>query len=156
MKIRLGFVANSSSSSFIIGFGSVNQKKMNELKNFINDYLNKDEYCLLSVDDIKNNSGYLVNYNHEYNKACIGFIEEDLPIDKFNENDLLLIVSISNDEGDSYFYDEEDDYELDYSIADQIDFYNERQQKIINMLSDGLFFNKEKPSICSIGAARNG
>ena len=27
MKIRLGFVANSSSSSFIIGFGSVNQKK---------------------------------------------------------------------------------------------------------------------------------
>lgn len=62
------------------------------------------DYEIRSVEEI---------YMTEGTKYAIGFIDYEIPLDKFDSKDLLLLVAIANNEGDSdgVFYREEDDYD---------------------------------------------
>lgn len=139
MKIRNGFVSNSSSSSFIIGYGVVPNNKQKNLIKTIKKCVKYDwEFKLIKAKDVEDNL-------------------KQLDVDKLrlSDDDILLFVEIYNHEGDEIFYNEEDEC-FNYSIANDISFYSDKQQKIIKILSDGRFFDKTKPYIYRIGACRIG
>lgn len=150
MKKRTGFVSNSSSSSFIVGYGAILKNKKSDIEKFFKNLnIRNCDYEIRSVEEI---------YMTEGTKYEIGFIDYEIPLDKFDSKDLLLLVAIENNEGDSngVFYREEDDYDSGWWRAENPDFYSENQQKVIAMLESGKFFDKNKPYEHSIGAARNG
>ena len=150
MKKRTGFVSNSSSSSFIVGYGAILKNKKSDVEKFFKKHgICNGDYEIRSVEEI---------YMTEGTKYAIGFIDYEIPLDKFDSKDLLLLVAIANNEGDSdgVFYREEDDYDSGWWRAENPDFYPENQQTVIAMLESGKFFDKNKPYAHSIGAARNG
>jgi hypothetical protein len=62
MKIRNGFVSNSSSSSFVIRKSALNKEKLDELLKILNKYNNTFETEFIEND--KYISGYLESHNH--------------------------------------------------------------------------------------------
>ncbi len=153
MKVRNGFVSNSSSSSFILGYGVVKDEQK------LQKYLKDNKIEVSEVIDMDNNYNADVKLFHEYS-----LWEEDLYLNGGNCTDLkipekyvnsenkILVVQILNNEGDSTFYNETRD-ELDYDKSDYIDFYSTKQQQIIELLKDESIF--ENPEL-RFGAERNG
>ena len=153
MKIRNGFVSNSSSSSFIIGIGIV--KNLEKLKTSLDEIgiKYKDdsvwyEVSFVRSNDLKDKINCLgLNYiNSSFNDT-----EVYLKKDKVKVDDTLVLVCICNNEGDEAFYRSEDDYECDYDI--DLSYFSVNQQKLIDILN-----NKElvKDVDINYGAGRNG
>jgi hypothetical protein len=158
MKIRTGFVSNSSSSSFIIGYGSVTNRQKFE------SYCNKYEIEFSLIDK----TGKL--YSHDGvelidadwldpdDRIITAGNETEIIIPKdFSDfdNGLILRVEITNDEGDGEFYSQYDDYRYhgpDYEKAKHKEFYSEKQQKIIELFDQDFIKNSKY----IIGAERNG
>jgi len=140
MKIRTGFVSNSSSSSFIIGVGRIVDKAMFLAfikKNNIQDYL----YRIESTSEIC-----------KHNLSVESFTGENvsLTIDTAKEEE-FVIIDYCGDEGDNYFVEDSDhdNYDLDYDI--NVSFFEERYAILMS-------FNKEcgvEDFQCSYGAGRN-
>ena len=111
MKIRSGFVSNSSSSSYILGIA-----KVEDFSKFMSWYKNLDEYikgytAIRQVRDIVKSSNQELSYTAE-----LGDYPEGLRLYNFNtsvsiakeglsQDDLVFVVATCNDEGDSAFYD---------------------------------------------------
>ena len=144
MKIRQGFVSNSSSSSFIVGYGAIDISKYNKLKKFLKKAdLDEFDFKIVCVH---------TEYKNSFNpKTNIGINRLKVPVESFDAFDLLLLLNISNYEGDDEFFNKIT-YECEYEKANNIDYYPKEQQKIIRVLKDGVFFDKSKPYICTIGA----
>lgn len=115
MKIRAGFVSNSSSSSFIIGAAKVlDEKKLQE-------HMDTESHLILTGKGFK---------MYALTEDTFAVYEESViikaPTNKeercwvhVKDDDKYLIVRVGHDEGDSMFY--KDDYfdGLDYSIVNE-------------------------------------
>lgn len=173
MKIRSGFVSNSSSSSFMGGIGVVvDFEKFNKwIEKMENLGVTSRDICTInpknasdrdySFQDEGNRWSILMPVNSEpsisVNKSDVDKINnnkdvqdqaKDALLDRQDNNIVYFIIG--NDEGDSMFSD--DGYDLDYDI--DLDFFSDEQQTLYNE------FGSEDSGISyadkTFGAGRNG
>ncbi len=143
MKIRNGFVSNSSSSSFVLGYGKVVDyvalHKYLEENN-----ISIDDYYLKMWD-----SEYENKWSSQYELSCSNYTSITIPEELRCEG--TIIAEFGNNEGDGAF-SSEDGWDIDYSCANNIEWYDTDQQAIIRLFSQPFI---EKGYV-KIGAERNG
>ena len=151
MKVRLGFVSNSSGSSFVLAIAVVGKRAGDKerahdfIKNLVPekgwDYMVKFETVndLMEKGVVRNDSASISGFNGDI-----------VHINGIQWDDEILIVDITNNEGDGPFWNEEAG-EMEYSRA--WDVLPEWQQDLYNELGpDNGFSRVDK----KFGAERNG
>jgi hypothetical protein len=153
MKIRNGFVSNSSSSSFIVGVAKIDNYEL--FQNYLKHNRIKLGYDVkvLTLNDIMNKPDYDIHFNN--NKIYVDSFQTDASLDIKDclPTDLFFVVNITNNEGDSDFM-YGDDCDLDYDIDPS--FFDDEQRKTYNAFfseKSGLDLHK---SDVYFGAGRNG
>lgn len=149
MKLRKGFVSNSSSSSFICGIAEIKDKE--KFNKYVSDHKIKlDEYDVY-VHSAGNDKRWDVN-----------FAKDDVTVESFQTSSSVrrsssdsaeyFVVNVSNDEGDGPFWN--DDY-MEYEYDIDLSYFDEDQRKVY-----GMFFNSESglnlENSITYGAGRNG
>jgi len=147
MKIRNGFVSNSSSSSFIITIAKVTDEAK---------FLSMVRKEFLDVDLINGLTDYYENHisswGNEFDCEWAGYFDGDETIiSALKENpDQMICVKRGRGPDDDSFFQREDYWECDYDIID-LDDFDEIDQKFYNGEIEGL------ENIDSFyGAGRNG
>lgn len=152
MKKRNGFVSNSSSSSFIIGYGTVKDKSA--LHEYMKKHGIKFDYDL-ALFNYETSNHLCESIDGEPSIELWGGNDTSVNVPKDMINEDLLTVCIHNDEGDGEFcvFDHHGDFlDLDYSPAFNDDFYSEEQQAIMDIFNQPFIEN----GYVQIGAERNG
>jgi hypothetical protein len=120
MKIRNGFVSNSSSSSFIAAFGRIKRDKIKKAE--------ENGLRLLTLEELLKYDMYSFRYKEETETLKVFFedlydmyVDDIINVDK--EKDRFVFYGFVGGEDDNYFYNEEYG-ELDYDIVDSIDYFD--------------------------------
>lgn len=147
MKSRMCFVSNSSSSSFIIGIAEIVDKAKFDA------YLEKnkielDEWDKYIITELSDHHDLTIDDD----KLTIENFETTVSVDRKKPGTIFFVVNISNDEGDTSFWN--NDYcEMDYDI--ELDYFCDSQRKLYDAFSDadsGLNMDNR----ITYGAARHG
>ena len=155
MKIRNGFVSNSSSSSFILGYAVIKNKNIEKFQ----------EYCAESgiqiVNDIEE------TYANVRFVPCLHVDKKHRILSRTNHTELIIpmeleyrsnchvaIIELGNDEGDSEFYSDSEYGDLDWDRAKNKSFWSGWQLALINLFDTDII-DKNNSQIL-FGAERNG
>lgn len=143
MKLRKGFISNSSSSSFMIGVGKVND--LDKLKKELAK-IKKVDYKLIQLKDIKN------SYDVHVGKSTISvesFTGDSVNLKNLSPEDWILYFSEFGPHDDSDFWNEEyGEYDYDIDLT-----FEPNQEKIRELITNKKFFDDFD---ITIGAGRNG
>lgn len=155
MKIRTGFVSNSSSSSFLICLAKINDmekflKYVEERRLTISKESPYDIPMLTSTSKISERKYYDIAFKN--NKIVLESFRGDEVALKINpqEDENILVLNFTGNEGDSSYPFESADGDIDYDVIDK-DYFTELGY---------LFDLGEEQGVSEIhyqlGAARNG
>lgn len=156
MKIRLGFVSNSSSSSFIIGLAVV--KDMSKYKKYIEENSIDKDIILKTYKELKENPPWHIDRITDKEITLDSFDGGEVSIDtrEIKDGTHILIYCFFGNEGDYAFmgqYEDGTDSDINYDI--DFDFFDKTQQNTIDM-----FVNKDEAGLEKVewtyGADRNG
>lgn len=150
MKIRNGFVSNSSSSSFIVGIGKINDyakfEKYIKKNNISLDYSAK----LATMSDIWEGKAYEARVNN--GKIIVESFQTDvrIPIKEYTGEELFFIVDKCGGDDSDFWDGDEYNYDIDLS------FFDDNDRKLYEA-----FFSKDSGidldnADASYGAGRNG
>ena len=141
MKIRNGFVSNSSSSSFIIGLAIIKDREL--FDNWVSS--NKiNDIKIIKISELKNDWDISISDND----ICLSTFTCSSVNTKYdNIDDYVAIVDICNNEGDESFGEDGDEYDIDES------FFIQEQQEILNGFNES---NGLTNIDITYGAGRNG
>jgi hypothetical protein len=156
MKIRTGFVSNSSSSSYIVAIALIkDRKKVDEWIKNDGIELNGYDVTIMTMQEVYERNqcpgGSVIELRDDM--VVIDSFQDDakLPAWDLLPNDEIFVVNIMNDEGDtgSFSYDEING--IDYDI--DIDYFDGWQRKLWDGMEpyNGLDKIEKK-----FGAGRNG
>jgi len=152
MKVRTGFVSNSSSSSYIIGVG-----KLTDSDKFLG-FCAKNgiaDHSILTTKEIiesgtSNWNSHVRRRGEKTYFMCDSFDGNEVSIEIDPDgNELFVMIHFYGDEGDSCFSDK-DDWDPNYDIDS--DFFDASEQAIFDIGEDcGV-----EDFTCTCGAGRNG
>jgi len=138
MKVRNGFVSNSSSSSFICCIAQIKDRE--KVQNWIstlvlNEYENEYDYSIQKSKNINKNTGGLLQRDTNGNLVVNSFMASvSLDRSKIDDNDEILSINIVNNEGDCGSFYPDYDGDIDYDI--DLDFFDDNQIEIYNGLNE--------------------
>jgi hypothetical protein len=151
MKIRSGFVSNSSSSSFIVGVAKIVDKDK-LIAHLAEQSIKLDNFNISVVgpNEYENNS---ISFSIRKDIAKAESFQTESSVKVSSPTDEFLVVNIVNNEGDGCFM-ADDDSDLDHDIG--YDFFDGTQQAVIDLFGTENIGLDIKSSDVSYGAGRNG
>lgn len=159
MKIRQGFVSNSSSSSYIIGIAKVDDIK--KCKKYIEDNkIDADDINISTYKDLKETKSWTVTIRGDKSVEVESFDGNIVSIDArdFKDGTFILTYCFFGNEGDHVFYEREDgddDWcEPNYDKVYNDGFFDKTEEDVMTML--GTDTSGLGECNFAIGASRNG
>jgi hypothetical protein len=141
MKIRNGFVSNSSSSSFIVAFGRVDPDELEFFEQHTD-----EGYQLLTVKKALEENRWTFNYDPNKKKLSLDAPGAYAHWENVDLTDSIVMLEEYGDEGDWFFTDEDDDidYDIDFQFfalsrdstlrqaASAYTFLSDNEDKLLN------------------------
>lgn len=159
MKIRNGFVSNSSSSSFIIAIAAV--KDIAKFDKYMKDNKLKDsELHIMTYGEIKENRPYDIEKVTDKELTIESFAYSTVSVkpENLKDRDSVVFYYYCGNEGDYAFCDQGDDPWDSYPEYDiSSSFFDTMPKAIMDMFFDPEASGLDKDNCqCTYGAARNG
>ena len=155
MKIRNGFVSNSSSSSFIIGIAVVND--ITKCKQYIEKHKIGDDVKIATYKELKEMDSWTYQVREGKDVSVESFDDTTVSIDARDLKDgtFILTYCFFGNEGDGMFCCN-DDYDVNYDMVEEDNFFNKPEEDVMKMLGSQDAGLDDEQRAWTIGASRNG